>query len=38
VVLKNISERYTPMAGERGMVVGFGPGFSAEMLLATWVA
>jgi 1,3,6,8-tetrahydroxynaphthalene synthase len=38
VVLKNIFERYTPKAGERGMVVGFGPGFSAEMLLTTWVA
>jgi 1,3,6,8-tetrahydroxynaphthalene synthase len=37
VVLKNIFERYTPKAGDRGLVVGFGPGFSAEMLLGTWV-
>jgi 1,3,6,8-tetrahydroxynaphthalene synthase len=38
VVLKNTFERYAPKNGERGLVVGFGPGFSAEMLLATWTA
>jgi predicted naringenin-chalcone synthase len=38
VVLKNIHERYTPAKGDTGMVVGFGPGFCAEMLLGTWVA
>lgn len=37
VVIKNTFERYTPKAGERGLIVGFGPGFSAEMLLTTWV-
>ncbi len=36
VVLRNIFERYTPKPGGRGLVVGFGPGFSAEMLLTTW--
>lgn len=38
VVLKNTFERYAPKSGERGLVVGFGPGFSAEMLLTTWTA
>jgi 1,3,6,8-tetrahydroxynaphthalene synthase len=38
VVLKNIFERYTPKAGERGLIVGFGPGFAAEMLLTTWLS
>lgn len=36
VVIKNTFERYTPKARERGLIVGFGPGFSAEMLLTTW--
>lgn len=38
VVLRNIFERYAPRAGDTGLVVGFGPGFSAEMLLTTWVS
>ena len=38
VVLQNIFDRYTPKNGERGLVVGFGPGFAAEMLLTTWVS
>jgi predicted naringenin-chalcone synthase len=37
VVIKNTFERYAPKAGERGLIVGFGPGFSAEMLMTTWV-
>lgn len=37
VVLKNTFERYAPAPGDTGLVVGFGPGFSAEMLLTTWV-
>jgi len=37
VVLHNLMERYAPRAGDTGLVVGFGPGFSAEMLLGTWV-
>jgi 1,3,6,8-tetrahydroxynaphthalene synthase len=36
VVLKNMFERYTPKPGHTGMIVGFGPGFCAEMLLTTW--
>lgn len=38
VVLKNTFDRYAPKAGDTGLVVGFGPGFSAEMLMTTWVA
>ena len=37
VVLRNLMERYAPVAGATGLVLGFGPGFSAEMLLGTWV-
>lgn len=37
VVLRNLMERYAPAPGETGLVLGFGPGFSAEMLLTTWV-
>lgn len=38
VVLRNIFDRYAPNTGDTGLVVGFGPGFSAEMLMTTWVA
>jgi 1,3,6,8-tetrahydroxynaphthalene synthase len=37
VVLKNTFERYAPNDGDTGLIVGFGPGFSAEMLLVSWV-
>ncbi len=37
VVLQNIFDRYAPKPNASGMVIGFGPGFSAEMLLTTWV-
>ena len=37
VVIKNTFERYAPKAGERGLIVGFGPGFSCEMLLTSWL-
>lgn len=37
VVMKNIFERHRPKNGDRGMLAAFGPGFSAEMLLGTWV-
>ncbi len=36
VVLKSIFERYTPTAGQRGLMTAFGPGFSAEMVLGRW--
>jgi 1,3,6,8-tetrahydroxynaphthalene synthase len=38
VVLRNLFERYTPSHGARGLVTAFGPGFAAEMGLATWIA
>jgi 1,3,6,8-tetrahydroxynaphthalene synthase len=38
VVLKNLFERHTPKAQERGFIAAFGPGFSAEMCLGTWSA
>lgn len=38
VVLKNLWERYPPADGARGLLTAFGPGFSAEMLLAEWAA
>lgn len=37
VVLKNIFERYAPKHGDTGLLAAFGPGFSAEMLLGTWI-
>lgn len=37
-VLKQLIEVYTPQPGEAGSIVAFGPGFSAEMLLARWSA
>jgi len=37
VVLKNIFDRKRPQHGERGLLAAFGPGFSAEMSLGTWV-
>lgn len=36
VVLKNTFERYTPKAGQRGLLTAFGPGFSCEMVLGHW--
>ncbi len=36
VVLKNMIERYAPKDGAQGLLTAFGPGFSAEMLLASW--
>jgi 1,3,6,8-tetrahydroxynaphthalene synthase len=38
VVLKNLFERHAPPPQARGFIAGFGPGFSAEMCLATWTA
>lgn len=37
VVLKNLFERHRPNHGDRGFLAAFGPGFSAEMLLGTWL-
>lgn len=37
VVIKNTFERYTPKPQQRGLIVGFGPGFSCELLLTSWV-
>ena len=37
VVLRNLFERATPKNGQRGLLTAFGPGFSAEMSLGTWV-
>jgi 1,3,6,8-tetrahydroxynaphthalene synthase len=37
VVLKNIFESKRPKHGDRGLMTVFGPGFSAEMSVGTWV-
>lgn len=38
VVLRNLFDRHPPAHGDRGLLTAFGPGFSAEMALGTWVA
>ncbi len=35
-VLKSLLEDFPPQANDLGMIMAFGPGFSAELLLARW--
>ena len=35
-ILSDVLEAELPAAGERGLVIGVGPGFSAEMVLLEW--
>jgi len=35
-ILKEITERGQPQAGDYGLVVAVGPGFSAELVLLQW--
>jgi len=37
-VLQRMMSKYPPEVGSYGIILGFGPGFSAEMLLARWEA
>lgn len=37
-VLRQLMTAHTPQPGQEGLIVAFGPGFSAEMLLGRWEA